>query len=365
MAKATKALLVFFNGKSNAGGAERMVQYFDEYLMSRGVTTTILDEAFLLNTWAGRLYKHLFRYRHFLKRKPIYMARFASAYLWTRFRYKTIVVSNGESTPFFPADIVISQGCYHVMEMDYGRKEKKLSRVARLQQRGLRICKQIITVTEKVKNDLITWYGIPSEKISIVTNRVDTNFFPVLPKPKRPWKTVLYAGRLEPGKGLPTVVRLAEIIDESEDWRLLVACNFPNNREQFEHFRHTTVKVGLNLENINEEAYAQADLVIFPSLSESFGMITLEALAAGVPVIGTPVGVLPDLHRQKMPGVYILEPFNDRAILRRFDEILEDFSLVDRNALHKSMDNLFGIPTYRLRLDEVIGPLIETTTPLR
>lgn len=349
-----KALLVFFNGKSNAGGAERMVLYLEEYLISRGLKTEIIDEQFLLNTTGGKLFKKIFNYRHFLKRKPIYMARFTSAYLWTRKKAGQIVISNGESTPFYPVDFVISQGCYHTMEKAYGRQTDAFSRIARLQQRGLQQAKQVITVNKKVWKDLVNVYGIDEAKISLVTNRVDTNYFKPLPKTSTTCKTVLYAGRLEPGKGLDVIIKLAHIIEQQESWCLLIACNNPGNTELFNSLVHTQIKIGLQLENINEEAYSKADIVIFPSLYESFGMVTIEALSAGVPVIGTPVGIIPEMVEINYPGVHVLQPFNDEAILQVFENIISAFKTVDRNVLHERIKEEFGIASYRQKLDEVM-----------
>ncbi len=359
MRKAKKALLVFYNGRSNAGGAERMVLYLDEYLQSRGVKTEIIDETFLLNTFLGRQFKRIFNYRHFRKRKPVYMARFTSAYLWTRKTSRNIVISNGEPTPFYPVDFVINQGCYHVMEKAYGRESDQLSRVANLQRKACLLCKQVITVTETVKKDLINYYKVPAEKISLVSNRVDSNFFKPLPRALSQRKTVLYAGRLENGKGLNVLQKLAAIIEKNDHWHFLIACNNSSNTDLFAGHRNTTIKVGLDLHNINEEAYSKADLVIFPSLFESFGMVTLEALSAGVPVIGTPVGIIPELHARNYPGVHVLEPFEGDEILIHFASIIQSFeATVNRHELHEMIRHEFGIETYRQRLDEVIGPRI-------
>ena len=356
MRKIEKALLVFFNGKSNAGGAERMVLYLDEYLQSRGIATEIIDEAHLLNSVAGKLFSKIFKYRHFSKRRPIYMARFTSAYLWFRKNRKYLTISNGESTPFFPVDIVINQGCYHAMELDYGRKEPTLSRVAKLQKRGSEICGLMTTVTEKVKNDLLKYYQLDPKKIHLVANRVDVSFFPPKPRPPRDYKLLVYVGRLEPGKGLANLLRVANLIEHRSDWRLLIGSNNPNNADLFRDFRHTQIKVGLHLNNINDEAYSLADLVFFPSLSESFGMVTIEALAAGVPVVGTPVGILKQMGENGFPGAHLFGEMTDDAILPYFDGIVSNFnSHVNRNELHQMIDEQFGIASYRARLDEVIG----------
>lgn len=355
MKRPVKALLVFFNGKSNAGGAERMVQYLEEYLQSRGLQIEILDEHFLLNTAAGRIYSQLFRYRHFIKRKPIYMARFASAYLWIRKRADQVVISNGEPTPFYPVDFVICHGCYHTMELAYGRKETSFSRIAKLQLRALQRANQVMVVSNKVWTDLVNVYAVDSTKMSLVTNRVNTSYFEPIAKNEATYKTVLYVGRLEKGKGLDVVLSLANIIEQHKDWRLLIACNNPGNIALFKGLHHTNIKVGLTLENINEEAYSKGNLVIFPSLYESFGLVTIEALSAGIPVIGTPVGIIPELVERKFPGVYVLEPFSDESILSVFDAIVTDFKLVDRNKLHEQVKKEFGIESYRKRLDEVMG----------
>ena len=203
---------------------------------------------------------------------------------------------------------------------------------------------------------LVAEVGLPAltSKISLVTNRVDTNYFKPLPKTQATYKTVLYAGRLEPGKGLDVIVKLAHIIEQKEDWRLLIACNNPGNTELFNGLTHTQIKIGLQLENINEEAYSKTDIVIFPSLYESFGMVTIEALAAGIPVIGTAVGVIPEMADINYPGVYVLQPFKNEQILQVFDNIINAFKTVDRDALHQRIEEEFGIASYRQRLDEVM-----------
>ena len=202
-----------------------MLQYLEDWFISHGFNTEIIDEVRLRNTWLGRLYWLMFRIKHFKKRKAIYMAWFASLYCWWRKRPSNYFVSNGESTPFFPVDVVFCQRCYHVMEMAYGRKEATLSRIAKLQMKAINRARKVIAITENVKQDLVTYYETTSRKISVVSNRIDTTMFPVLPKAKTNYRTILYAGRLENGKGLPAILQLAELIEQNEKFRLLIASN--------------------------------------------------------------------------------------------------------------------------------------------
>ena len=355
MASIRNAKLVFFNGRSNAGGAERMVGYLEDYLQSRGLETEIVDEQKLKNTWIGKLYWKLFQYRHFSKRKLIYMARFASVYAWWCKRPGQFWISNGESTPFFPVNLVISQGCYHVMERAYGRKETALSRIAILQKLGINRAKQVIAVTDQVKRNLVKYYETDAGKISIVANRVDTDYFEVLPKKHDRVKTVLYAGRLENGKGLPLIVDLAETIEKQTVWRLMVACNNAYNTDLFASRKNCVLKTGLGLDNMNREAYSEADVVIFPSLFESFGMITIEALSAGIPVLATPVGIIPDMAARNFPGVYVLHDEQGNELIAYLNKIVDEFSSIDKQQLHEQVREEFGIESYRQRLDEVLG----------
>jgi len=170
MKEISKVYLVFLNGISNAGGAERMTYYLNDYFHKRGIPTVILDENKLQNSFLGKYYWKLFQFKRFEKKRMKYIARFASAYLWFTFDFKKIAISNGEPTAFYRTDYVISHGCCHKMELDYGRKDPRLSRTARLQKKACQKAKNIIAVAENVKNDLKKYYEISAGKIRVFPN---------------------------------------------------------------------------------------------------------------------------------------------------------------------------------------------------
>lgn len=357
---AKKAILISFNGKSNAGGVERVVYYLDEYFHSKGITSKIIDETYLVrHTLFGWILPLLFRYRHFKKRKAIYLARYVSAFVWLTKRSNHVVISQGESLPFYPADFVFIHGSYHCMELAYGRKDPRLSRIAALQQRSCMMAKKVIAVAARVKEDLITYYNIPAGKIIVQDNCVDTTrFYPLVKKtPQR--RTLLYVGRLVKEKGLAALLELAPVIEQSANWQLLIACNDDTNTGYFADFLHTSIKVGLDIDTLLPEAYASADLLILPSLFEGFGLVILEALSAGIPVTGTRVGAIPGLLARNFSGVYLLPDiaYDNPAILSYFDNILEDFhSSVDPQSLHRQVTQEFGIEEYMKKMDVILGP---------
>jgi glycosyltransferase involved in cell wall biosynthesis len=180
--------------------------------------------------------------------------------------------------------------------------------------------------------------------------------FPVLPKEKSSYRTILYAGRLENGKGLPVILQLAELIEQNDKFRLVIASNSDFNTGLFTSYQHTKIIVGLTLDNINEQAYSKADLVLYPSLYESFGLVPLEAMSAGVPVAANPVGIVPFLLEQNFPGIFQLVPCKDASFLDWCDQIISTFEQhTDRNKLHNMVEQEFGIASYHSRLDEVLG----------
>lgn len=353
-----KALLVSFNGTSNAGGVERVAYYLDTYFQSRNIPTKIITEDFLLNhTLFGRLLPFLFRFRHFQKRRPIYLSRYASAYLWWARRPNQMVVTQGESSAYYPVDAMIQHGSYHEMELAYGRKETSLSRYGKLQQKACESARLVLAVSEKVKADTIRWYHTAPEKIKVLANCVDTNIFYPRPRSASGKRTLLFVGRPVKEKGLPMLQQIAKAMEKQEGWRLLVVTNQPLDKDYFEGSTKTTVVAGLTIDNICREAYAKADLLIIPSIFEGFEMVTLEALAAGIPVIGTPVGAVKALSDMGFPGAYQLPdlPPDSTELLQHFDSLLDSFhASITPGELHELVKEQFGVEAYFRKLDQLL-----------
>ncbi len=77
--------------------------------------------------------------------------------------------------------------------------------------------------------------------------------------------------------------------------------------------------------------YNASDMLLFPSLSESFGMVPLEASGCGTPVVAFPVGIIPDLITHKRNG-YISEYNNTKSLIKGIEYFLcknnEDLSKI-------------------------------------
>jgi glycosyltransferase involved in cell wall biosynthesis len=163
---------------------------------------------------------------------------------------------------------------------------------------------RIIADSYCTKSDLVEHYGIPAEKIDVVYLAAGEEFRSVgctetLARVREryalPGTFVLFVGSVEPRKNLPQLVRaMATLIREGVEQRLVIAGDGP--RRYIQSLRELVRREGLELGTdvllpgvvLDEDLpalYSLADLFVYPSLYEGFGLPPLEAMACGAPVV--------------------------------------------------------------------------------
>ena len=157
-------------------------------------------------------------------------------------------------------------------------------------------------------------------------------------------KMVLFVGRIEPLKGVDTLLYAIQYLKESGDMppemcMSVIGGNPAKPREtrhaELEKLMILRDELGLsNLvtflgsrgqETLNRY-YAAADVVVMPSHYESFGMVALEAMACGTPVIATDVGGLAQLIREGETG-FLVPGMDSVALAERLGQVLSDNEL--------------------------------------
>lgn len=183
------------------------------------------------------------------------------------------------------------------------------------------------TITEK--DQLVRLYGADPHKISIVPPGVDIMHFHPMPRRLAQQKIgldshdwmILFVGRIEPLKGVDTLIRaMALLAHECPTWvsrlSLAIIGGDPNANENAEMERLKAMHAQLNLgdlvvflgakdQNTLQYYYNAAEAVVMPSHYESFGMVALEAMACGTPVIASDVGGLSHLVRDGETGFHV------------------------------------------------------------
>ncbi|ADI65288.1 glycosyltransferase family 4 protein [Trichormus azollae] len=124
--------------------------------------------------------------------------------------------------------------------------------------------------------------------------------------PKSP--LLLYVGRLSAEK---EVERIKPILEAIPDARLALVGDGPNRQNLERHFAGTNTHfVGYLMGKELGSAFASADAFIFPSRTETLGLVLLEAMAAGCPVVAARSGGIPDIVTDGING-YLFNPKAD------------------------------------------------------
>ena len=177
-------------------------------------------------------------------------------------------------------------------------------------QAALNLCTSTAMVEE------LTAHGI--ERVDLWQRGVDTELFhPDLANvemrsrlsknhPESP--LLLYVGRLSAEKEIERIKPILEAIPEA---RLALVGDGPHREALQKHFAGTnTYFVGYLMGQELGSAFASADAFIFPSRTETLGLVLLEAMAAGCPVVAARSGGIPDIVTDGVNG-YLFEPTAD------------------------------------------------------
>lgn len=135
---------------------------------------------------------------------------------------------------------------------------------------------------------------------------------------------VLYVGRMSLEKDL---LDLLEPIQRMPDVRLALVGSGPNRKELERQFAGTnTVFTGYMSGEELATAYASADVFCFPSTTETLGLVAMESMASGVPVVGADAGGIPFVINDGVDG-FLVPPHDSDAIVDRVRRLLRDDDL--------------------------------------
>jgi glycosyltransferase involved in cell wall biosynthesis len=131
---------------------------------------------------------------------------------------------------------------------------------------------------------------------------------------------LLYVGRVSAEKQIDQIKPVLEAIPEA---RLAIVGDGPNREALQAHFAGTNTNFVGYLQGLElASAYASADAFIFPSRTETLGLVLLEAMAAGCPVVAARSGGIPDIVTDGVNG-YLFEPDDPDGAITPTKKLLE------------------------------------------
>ncbi len=181
----------------------------------------------------------------------------------------------------------------------------------------------IIAVSEQMRRDVIQLYGVADERVAVIPNGIDLNEFTTQTNDDLlrslgidadvPY--VLFVGRITRQKGISHLLRAAEMLPDGT--QLVLCAGAPDTPELAREVEAAVERLqasgALRVVWIAEmlprvqvaRIYAGAAIFCCPSVYEPFGIINLEAMASGVPVVGSRVGGIPEVVVEGETGLLV------------------------------------------------------------
>jgi glycogen synthase len=239
-----------------------------------------------------------------------------------------------------------NKGVFSDIQQFISKKEYELCHVA----------DEIIVCSDFMEAEVVSLFKVPAEKVTVIPNgavsgqvkQLVFNIEELYPFLKGK-KVVFSLGRIVKEKGFQTLIAAADLLKhKGNDLCFVIAGNGP----LLDWYREKVREMGLDgfvhfIGFINEEIRTsmmkRADLAVFASSYEPFGLAAAEALAEGVPTVVAKTGGMQTLIEDYQTGFY-MQPENERSLVKIIEWILENEALTEeigRNAM-KSINEKFS-----------------------
>ena len=204
-----------------------------------------------------------------------------------------------------------------------------------------RRARRVLTVSQASKDDIIYYSNIPESKVTVIPNAIDERFH--MPRTEEemvrvreryqlPERFIMYAGNVKPHKNLERLIDAFVALRRGgvDDVGLLLTGT--------EASRYATLRRAVHRHNLRRHVrflgyqttdtlavlYRLAEVFVFPSLYEGFGLPPLEAIASGTPVVASNVSSIPEVLGD---AAILVDPYDSEAIADGIRRVLEDARL--------------------------------------
>ena len=240
--------------------------------------------------------------------------------------------------------IVTIHDCIHLVFPQYLR-----SRLARTAARtafwtATHRASRILTVSEASKKDILRFFQVPEERVTVIYNAIAEHFYEEPPEEdvarvqeryQLHDRFVMYAGNVKPHKNLERLIDAFALLRQDgayDDLKLLISgseiSKYTTLRRAVHRYNlHKHVRfLGFQSEQTLKALYRLADVFVFPSLYEGFGLPPLEAMASRTPVVVSNVSSLPEVVGD---AGLLVNPYDAASIADGIRQVFENSTLRD------------------------------------
>lgn len=215
----------------------------------------------------------------------------------------------------------------------------------------------VIAANPDERADLVWRQGADEEKVCTIPPGVDLELFRPLDwhesRARLGWslkeRIVIFVGRIDPIKGIDTLVDALPLLREPDVHVVLIGGDLDEHGTPIGPLadvreRVTALRMARRVRFLGSQPqellplfYSAADVVAVPSRYESFGLVAVEAMATGTPVVASAVGGLTFTVNNGVSGYLV--PYGDPvALARALDKLLEDDDLREGMGLQAAID---------------------------
>ena len=213
----------------------------------------------------------------------------------------------------------------------------------------------VVAFTDHERQLMARYHNVDPLKVEVIPCGVDTDLFNPIDRNVAKEKlgisasrVALYVGRIEPLKGLEILIRAVTQIHSDEGLSLIIVGGDPDADEEI--IRLKQIILALRMESsisfigaVDQQElplyYNASDVLVIPSYYESFGLVALEAMACGIPVIASRVGGLPTTVKDSKTGYLVPwrcpDPFADKLQIILNNQSIHD--AMSRSAIELSL----------------------------
>jgi glycosyltransferase involved in cell wall biosynthesis len=209
-------------------------------------------------------------------------------------------------------------------------------------------------VFSKIDKESLSELGIPRDSIRVVPHGVDTSVFkPAKEKHPRLTYNIILVGRIARNKGTINLLKAISILKESYSLKKNLAVQIVG--QVWDHDYYLQLLEYKKVKQLQEVSFVglaenllpllnNADVFVSTSLQETFGIVNLEAMASGLPVVATDVGPIPEIVLDNYTG-FIVPPNDPVALAEKLNLLIGDEKLQKRmgHEGRKRVEQLFSL----------------------